>query len=57
MVLNPKDPIDRLILVDALELELTGGCGRCGPEADWMCVGCGRCNCYRHDDCKRPEGQ
>ncbi|MEH0579053.1 MULTISPECIES: hypothetical protein [Streptomyces] len=49
--------IDRAILIDDLELELTGGCGRCGLEADWMCVACGRCNCDRHDDCTRPAGQ
>ncbi|PWI05498.1 hypothetical protein DIZ27_38870 [Streptomyces sp. NWU339] len=42
---------------DDLELELTGGCGRCGLEADMMCAGCGRCNCDRHDQCKRPARQ
>lgn len=46
--------ISRAMFLDDLELELTGGCGLCGLEADWMCVDCGRCNCDRHDDCKRP---
>lgn len=49
--------IRRAILVDDLELELTGGCGACGLEADWMCVACGRCNCDRHDQCTRPASQ
>ncbi|MFE3033043.1 hypothetical protein ACFXKY_15535 [Streptomyces canus] len=49
--------IDRALLLDDLELELTGGCGACGLEAGQMCVACGRCNCDRHDDCTRPAGQ
>lgn len=49
--------IDRQIFLDDLELELTGGRGRCGLEADWMCVACGRCNCDRHDQCTRPASQ
>ncbi|MER7477372.1 hypothetical protein ABTX60_06915 [Streptomyces sp. NPDC126510] len=49
--------INRMIVADDLELELTGGCGRCGLEADWMCVACGRCNCHRHDNCTRPAEQ
>jgi hypothetical protein len=46
--------IDRSIFLDDLELELTGGCGRCGLEADQMCVACGLCNCDKHDQCTRP---
>lgn len=40
--------------LDDAELEAAGGCGGCGLEADQMCVGCGRCNCDRHDSCTRP---
>ncbi|WP_019061741.1 hypothetical protein [Streptomyces prunicolor] len=49
--------IDRQIFLDDLELELTGGCGACGLEADQMCAACGRCNCDRHDECTRPADQ
>ncbi|MFI1957002.1 hypothetical protein ACH46L_03675 [Streptomyces althioticus] len=47
----------RAELLDDLELDLTGGCSLCGIEPDWRCAACGRCNCDRHDDCKRPIGQ
>ncbi|MBT3168095.1 hypothetical protein HTV80_34150 [Streptomyces sp. Vc74B-19] len=47
----------RAELLDDLELDLTGGCSLCGIEPDWRCAACGRCNCDRHDDCKRPTGQ
>ncbi|MFB0617265.1 hypothetical protein [Streptomyces sp. AGS-58] len=49
--------IARAVLIDDLELALTGGCPHCGLEADWMCAACGLCNCDRHDRCKRPGGQ
>ncbi|CAM5479937.1 MULTISPECIES: hypothetical protein [Streptomyces] len=49
--------IARASFLDDLELELTGGCGLCGLEADWMCAACGLCNCHRHDRCKRSAGQ
>jgi hypothetical protein len=49
-----------LDLADALEdaeLDASGGCSACGLEAGQKCVACGRCNCDRHDDCKRPAGR
>ncbi|MET8746839.1 hypothetical protein [Streptomyces sp. NPDC004728] len=46
--------IERALFLDDLELELTGGCGHCGLEADMMCAACERCNCDRHDQCTRP---
>lgn len=50
-----QDAIDRLILLDALELDLSGGCGACGLESHQMCVCCGLCNCDRHDTCTRTD--
>lgn len=48
------DELNALFFADDLELSLTGGCPACGLEHDQMCVGCGRCNCDRHDTCVRP---
>jgi hypothetical protein len=47
-------PVDRMLLADDLELDLTGGCSACGWEPDWMCADCGRCGCHDHDTCTRP---
>lgn len=49
------DPIDRMLLADSLEIALGGGCGLCGTEKLHLCAGCGRCRCYDHDTCVRPE--
>jgi hypothetical protein len=46
--------IDLSTALDDDDLDESGGCGTCGLEAEQMCVGCGRCNCDRHDSCKRP---
>ncbi|MFI9026346.1 hypothetical protein [Streptomyces sp. NPDC053560] len=57
---KPRKRFDRAALVDLAsalddaELDATGGCGACGLEAGQMCAACGRCNCERHDRCKRP---
>ncbi|THA54270.1 hypothetical protein [Streptomyces sp. A1136] len=57
---KPRTKFDRAALVDlsfALDdedLDESGGCGACGLEADQMCAACARCNCDRHDSCKRP---
>jgi hypothetical protein len=48
------DPIDRMLLVDSLEIALDGGCGLCDTERLHMCAGCGLCRCYDHDECVRP---
>ncbi|MEU6628408.1 hypothetical protein ABZ905_08950 [Streptomyces parvus] len=45
---------DLVCALDDAELDESGGCGACGLEAGQMCVGCGRCNCHRHDGCARP---
>ncbi|MFC1418549.1 hypothetical protein [Streptacidiphilus cavernicola] len=47
--------LDRLLLLDSLEVALDGGCGICGTEWVHLCAGCGRCRCYDHDTCQRPE--
>ncbi|WP_434593341.1 hypothetical protein [Streptomyces sp. A5-4] len=57
---RPRPRFDREALValsldlDDADLDESGGCGACGLEAGQMCVGCGLCNCDRHDVCKRP---
>ncbi|MGO4749361.1 hypothetical protein AB4212_12145, partial [Streptomyces sp. 2MCAF27] len=43
--------------LDVLELLFGGGCPVCELEGDEMCVGCGRCNCDRHETCVRPDEQ
>ncbi|MGA5497751.1 hypothetical protein ACPCSP_25645 [Streptomyces cinereoruber] len=43
--------------LDDEDLEESGGCPDCGLEADDKCAACGLCNCDRHDNCKRPQGQ
>ena len=52
---NRLDTIDRMLLVDSLEIALCGGCGLCDTEKLHLCAGCGRCRCYDHDTCVRPE--
>lgn len=60
---KPRRPFKHqslLDLADALDdadLNTSGGCSGCGLEAGANCADCGRCNCDRHDNCKRPEGQ
>ncbi|MEV6738661.1 hypothetical protein AB0N14_17700 [Streptomyces sp. NPDC051104] len=60
---KPRRRFDRQALVDLslalddADLEASGGCGRCGLEAEQMCADCRRCNCHRHDSCKRPAGK
>ncbi|WP_228980198.1 hypothetical protein [Streptomyces sp. DH12] len=50
-----RDSLMRLSLaLDDEDLDETGGCGACGLEVGQMCADCGRCNCSRHDSCKRP---
>ncbi|MEC3995195.1 hypothetical protein VSR01_17300 [Actinacidiphila sp. DG2A-62] len=49
--------VELTLALDDEELDETGGCGRCGLEADQMCVGCGRCNCDTHGSCERPDGE
>ncbi|GAA2948553.1 hypothetical protein ACFPN0_15045 [Kitasatospora cinereorecta] len=50
-----RDSLLRLsFALDDEDLDETGGCGACGLEAEQMCADCGRCNCGRHDSCKRP---
>ncbi|MEU2487085.1 hypothetical protein ABZ593_21060 [Streptomyces sp. NPDC012617] len=39
--------------LDDADLDESDGCGACGLEAGQMCAACGRCNCDRHDACKR----
>lgn len=46
--------IDLMTALDDAGLDESGGCGACALEAGQMCEGCGRCNCDRHDTCKRP---
>ncbi|MFD3609017.1 hypothetical protein ACFWXA_13250 [Streptomyces atroolivaceus] len=46
--------VDLSLALDDADLDETGGCGPCGLEAGQMCADCGRCNCSRHDSCKRP---
>lgn len=46
--------LDRLLFADDFDLAVSGGCPACGLEADWMCVGCGSCNCDTHEHCVRP---
>ncbi len=48
------DFIDRLLLLDSLEIALDGGCGLCDTELLHLCAGCGLCRCYDHDECVRP---
>ncbi|MHA6764742.1 hypothetical protein [Streptacidiphilus sp. PAMC 29251] len=48
--------LDRLLLLDSLEIALDGGCGLCGTEQLHLCAGCGLCRCYDHDTCVRPAG-
>ncbi|MFD8774516.1 hypothetical protein [Streptomyces sp. NPDC059916] len=45
------------IALDDADLEASGGCGPCGLEAGQMCADCKRCNCHRHDQCKRPAAE
>lgn len=47
--------LNRMFLVDSLEIALDGGCGLCDTEKLHLCVSCGRCRCYDHDTCVRPE--
>ena len=47
--------IDRMLFIDSLEIALGGGCGLCDTEKLHMCAGCGRCRCFDHGDCGRPE--
>ncbi|MGW6391165.1 hypothetical protein ACWFR1_11810 [Streptomyces sp. NPDC055103] len=51
---NREALVDLTIALDDADLDETGGCGACGLEAEQMCADCGRCNCSRHDSCKRP---
>ncbi|QKW06972.1 hypothetical protein HUT18_11750 [Streptomyces sp. NA04227] len=54
---NHKALVDLCIALDDAELDATGGCGACGLVAGQMCVDCKRCNCDRHDQCKRPAAE
>ncbi|MEU7323364.1 hypothetical protein ABZ682_22855 [Streptomyces griseoviridis] len=49
--------VDLSCALDDAEVEAGGGCGGCSLEADQMCVGCGRCNCFTHESCVRPAGK
>ncbi|MGW6459129.1 hypothetical protein ACWF94_24935 [Streptomyces sp. NPDC055078] len=46
--------VDLSLALDNADLDEADGCGQCGLVAGQMCVDCGRCNCSRHDSCKRP---
>jgi hypothetical protein len=48
------DPIDRLFLVDSLDIAIGGGCPACDTEREHMCVACGSCRCDTHEHCTRP---
>ncbi|MFB8347964.1 hypothetical protein [Streptomyces niveus] len=51
---NREALVDLSLALDDPDLDKTGGCGPCGLEAGQMCADCGRCNCSRHDSCRRP---
>lgn len=57
MTCPPNNPIDRATLADSIDIALSGGCGLCDTEPTHMCVGCGRCNCYDHTTCARPDAE
>lgn len=48
------DPIDRLFLLDSLDIALDGGCPACDTEHGHMCAACGQCRCETHENCTRP---
>ncbi|WP_432001587.1 hypothetical protein [Streptomyces sioyaensis] len=52
-----KALVDLAIALDDADLDESGGCGACGLEAGQMCADCKRCNCDRHDQCKRPAAE
>lgn len=56
MTVDRNAVLNRMFLVNSLEIALDGGCGLCDTEKAHMCVGCGKCRCYDHDTCVRPEG-